>query len=146
MSQGVVTRKWPIKTKAKNIIIGDPRTLNISQGVVTRKALDKRTTKTRGVGDKLDQPANQSSMSHASQMVCHLCADGPTATRGHNIHTPLSPDNQKRVHRGRALIKHLVGWSIAGPTFDQLLFKYANKKVVLHDQPPKRPPSPAKIA
>jgi hypothetical protein len=31
-----------------------------------------------------------------------------------------------------------------GPTFDQLLSKYASKKVVLRDQPTNKPPSLAK--
>jgi hypothetical protein len=38
------------KGNDKNIVIGDPRTLNISQGGIARKALDKKTNKSRGVG------------------------------------------------------------------------------------------------
>jgi hypothetical protein len=39
----------PIKEKIKNIVIGDPRTLNMSRRVVTRKASDKiKTRGTRG--------------------------------------------------------------------------------------------------
>jgi hypothetical protein len=38
------------KGNDKNIVIGDPRTLNISQGGIARKALDKKTNKSRDVG------------------------------------------------------------------------------------------------
>jgi hypothetical protein len=37
------------KNKDKGIIIGDPRTINLSRGVVTQKALGKKANKIKGV-------------------------------------------------------------------------------------------------
>jgi hypothetical protein len=113
------------KDKRKNIIIGDPHTPNISQGVVTQKALDKGIIKTGGATSKYGRTTDQRSLSCASRTVRHLRSDSPepartvwrtqpdvsAAARGHNIHTHWSPNNQKRMRRGKAHIKHLVSWS-----------------------------------
>jgi hypothetical protein len=58
--------------------------------------------------------------------------------RGVDLHK-----KQKRRYRDKTYNAHgrLVK---VDPTFDQLLSKYASKKVVLHDRPTKKPRSPAK--
>jgi hypothetical protein len=47
-----------IKGKGKNIVIGDPCTLNGSWGVDAQKALAKKTNKTRATGGKGDRAAD----------------------------------------------------------------------------------------
>jgi hypothetical protein len=64
---------WPDvanRDKDKNIIVGNPRTLEISQGVITQKALAKRTNKTRGVG-------GQARLANRSKLPIPHSADGP---------------------------------------------------------------------
>jgi hypothetical protein len=67
---------WPEmadKGKSKDIIIGDPRTSNISQKEVARKALDNKTNKSGGAGGhtQLRSRARQPDLS---------IADGPAPT------------------------------------------------------------------
>jgi hypothetical protein len=46
------------KGKGENIVIGDPRTSNISQGGIARKAPDKKTNKSRDAGaSSIEQPS-----------------------------------------------------------------------------------------
>jgi hypothetical protein len=53
------------KGKGKNIIIGDPRTWNISQGGIARKASDKKTNKSGGTGGILNRIVEQGSLPRA---------------------------------------------------------------------------------
>jgi hypothetical protein len=50
------------KGKGKNIIIGDPRTSNISQEGIAQKARDRKTNKSGGTGGRLNRAAEQSSL------------------------------------------------------------------------------------
>jgi hypothetical protein len=50
------------KGKDKNIIIGDPRTSNISQEEIAWKAPDRNTNKFGGTGGRLNQAAKQNSL------------------------------------------------------------------------------------
>jgi hypothetical protein len=70
---------WPEvadKGKGKNIIIGDPRTSNISWGIA-QKANDRKTNKYGDVGGRLNRATEQSSLTRASQTFQHLHADDP---------------------------------------------------------------------
>jgi hypothetical protein len=71
----LVRPKMDDKGKSKDIIIGDPRTSNISQKEVARKALDDKTNKSGGAGGQtqLRSRARQPDLS---------IADGPTPTCG----------------------------------------------------------------
>jgi hypothetical protein len=53
----------------KNIIIGDPRTSNISQRGIARKASDKKTNKSRGVGGRLNLAVEQGYLTRASHTI-----------------------------------------------------------------------------
>jgi hypothetical protein len=53
----------------KNIIIGYPRMSNISQEEIARNAPDKNTNKSRGTGGRLNQAAEQNSLTRASRTV-----------------------------------------------------------------------------
>jgi hypothetical protein len=89
------------KDKGKNIVIGDPRTSNISQEEITRKALDRKTNKSGDTGGRLNRAAKQSSLPRASRTVRHLRTDGlvlmrtvrltrsdnPPMVRGVSLHT-----------------------------------------------------------
>jgi hypothetical protein len=60
--------------------------------------------------------------------------DSPPMARGVSVHT-----KQRKRRKGKANMAHMVG-----STFDQLLAKYAGKKVILCDRPTKKPRSPTK--
>jgi hypothetical protein len=141
------------KGKDKNIVIDDPRTSNISQRGIAGKALDGKTNKSGGAGGWLNRAAEQSSLTQASWTVRHLRTDSlslkqtvrmtqsycPPMARGVGVHTT----QKKETHEQSTYSAHgrLVKVS---HTFDQLLSKYASKKVVLRDRPTKKPRSPAK--
>jgi hypothetical protein len=113
---------WPEvadKSKGKNIIIGDPRTSNVSHGGVARKAPDKKTNKSGGTeGGMLNRAVEQRSLIRASWTVWHLRADGsmlmqtvrptqsdsPPMARGIGLHT-----KQRRRCKGKAHVTHMVG-------------------------------------
>jgi hypothetical protein len=75
------------KDKGKNIVIGDPRTSNISQGGVARKAPDRKTNKSGGTGGRLNRAAEQSFLTQASRTVRHLRADCPANSTGQSAHS-----------------------------------------------------------
>jgi hypothetical protein len=73
------------------------------------------------------------------QTVRLIQPNSPPKDRGVSLHTKKKKGTQgqsKHNAHGR-LVK-------AGPTFDQLLAKYASKKAVLRDRPTNKPRSPAK--
>jgi hypothetical protein len=63
--------------KGKDIVIGDPRTPNISQGGIARKAPDNKTNKSEGTRGGLNWAVEHDFLTRASWTVRHLCADGP---------------------------------------------------------------------
>jgi hypothetical protein len=63
------------KGKGKNIIIGDPRTSNISEEEIARKASDKKTNKSGGAG-------GQTQLRSRARQPDPGIADGPTPTCG----------------------------------------------------------------
>jgi hypothetical protein len=72
----LVRPKEADKSKFKNTIIGDPCTSGITQ-----KAPDRKTNKSEGTGGRLNQTAEQNSLTRASQTVRHLGADDPVLMR-----------------------------------------------------------------
>jgi hypothetical protein len=56
------------KDKCKNIVIGDPRTSNISQRGIAQKASNRKTNKSGGRGNH-NRAAEQSSLTRASRAV-----------------------------------------------------------------------------
>jgi hypothetical protein len=62
------------KGKSESIIIGDPRTSNISQGWIARKAPDKNTNKSGGTG-------GQAQLSSRARQPDPIISDGPAPTR-----------------------------------------------------------------
>jgi hypothetical protein len=141
------------KGKGENIIISNPQTSNISREEIARKALDKKTSKSGGVG-------GQTQLRSRARQPDPSIADGPTPTCGRSgAHTDGPTDSarqsshgqrRQRPHKAR---KETQGQSQhdahgrlikAGPTFEQLLAKYASKKVVLCDRLTKKPRSPTK--
>jgi hypothetical protein len=137
------------KGKGKSIIVGDPCMSNISQGGIIRKAPDKKTNKFGGVG-------GQAQLSSQGWLPDSSIVDGPAPARGRSDAQTDSPADsarqsahtqgrqpshkEKRGHKGKANITHMVG-----PTFNQLLPKYASKEAVLCGRSTKKPMSPAKI-
>jgi hypothetical protein len=63
------------KVKGKNIIIGNPRTSNISQGGIARKPPHRKINKSGGAGGRLNRVLEQNSLTRASRIVRHLHAD-----------------------------------------------------------------------
>jgi hypothetical protein len=66
----LVQPKVDHKSKGKNIIIGDPRTSNISQGGIARKAPNRKTNKSGGAG-------GQAQSSSRAKLPDSSIADGP---------------------------------------------------------------------
>jgi hypothetical protein len=56
------------KDKCKNIVIGDPRTSNISQRGIAQKVSNRKTNKSGGRGSH-NRAAEQSSLTRASRVV-----------------------------------------------------------------------------
>jgi hypothetical protein len=125
-----VRTKMADKGKGKNIVIGDPRTSNISQEEIARKALDRRTNKSGDGGGKLNRAAEQSSLTQASWTVRHLRANSPTESAGLSAHDQRRqpPHKARKETQGQSTHGRLVK---ADPTFDQFLSKYASKVVLL---------------
>jgi hypothetical protein len=71
----LVRPKMANKGKGKSIVIGDPRTLNISQGGIARKAPDKKTNKSGGVG-------GQAQLSSRARLPDSSIVDGSAPTCG----------------------------------------------------------------
>jgi hypothetical protein len=140
------------KGKGKNIIIGDPRTSNISQVGIARKALDKKTNKSGGVGGRLNRATEKSSPTRASRTIWHLRgrsaahADGLADSSRQSAHGQRrwTPHKVKKGMQGQSTCNAHGQLVKVGPTFDQLLFKYTSKKVVLRDRPTKKPRLPTK--
>jgi hypothetical protein len=100
------------KGKGKNIIIGDPRTSNISEEEIARKASDKKTNKSGGAGGQtqLRSRARQPDPSIANGS--HLHADGPVLrqtvrqtqpdslpmARGISLYTKLGKKREGKAH------------------------------------------------
>ena len=74
------------KGKGKNIVIGDPRTSNISQGGIARKALDKKTNKSRGA-EGYAQWSNQARLPDSSIEDGPVEIDGLDDSAGQSTHT-----------------------------------------------------------
>jgi hypothetical protein len=140
------------KGKDKNTIIGDPCTSKISQGIA-RKAPDRKTNKS-GVTGGQAQPSSRAKLLDSSIADCPApgCgrsgahADGPAdsarqSTHGHKRQPPHKARKEMQGQSQHATHGRLVK---VGPTFDQLLAKYAGKKAFLRDWPTKKPRSPTK--
>jgi hypothetical protein len=141
------------KGKGKHIVIGDPSTSNISQEEIARKALDRKTNKFGGTGGSLNRASKQNSLTRESQTVRHLRArrfgahaDGLADSPGQSAHVQAREPSHKEKKRTQGQSKHNAHGQLVKvvPTFDQLLAKYASKKVVLCDWSTKKPWSPAK--
>jgi hypothetical protein len=108
-------RKWPIKAKQKNIIIGDPRTLNISKGGLLEKLQTERLTSPQAPGGRL----NRARVSDSSIADCPAPArersdahtDGPADPAKQSAHSQRcrSPHKAKEM-QGKSLVTHMVGW------------------------------------
>jgi hypothetical protein len=127
--------------------LGTLHTSNISQGGIAWKASDKKLTSLEASGGRLNQLVEQRSLPWASRTVRRLCADGPMLCRwfGQPSRTfcpwteaPISTQSKKGMQGQNTCNAHgrLVKVS---PTFDQLLSKYASKKIVLGNRPAKKP-------
>jgi hypothetical protein len=77
----LVRPKVANKGKDENTIIGDLRTSNILQEGIARKAPDRKTNKSGGTRDRLNQAAEQNPLTRASQTVQHLDVDDPVLMR-----------------------------------------------------------------
>jgi hypothetical protein len=141
------------KGKSKDIIIGDPRMSNISQKEIARKALDEKAKKSRGTGGQtqLMSQARQPDLCIAdgSAPTCGRSGaqiDGPANLAGQSAHD----QRRQRPHKARKETQGQCQYDAhgrlikVGPTFNQLLAKYAGKKAFLCDRPTKKPRSPTK--
>jgi hypothetical protein len=106
------------KGKDKNIIISDPHTSNISQEEIARKAPDRNINKSGGTGGRLNQAAEQNSLTQASQ-TRHLRMNDPVLMRTVRLTQPNSPPmtisvslytKQGKRRKGKANITHMVDW------------------------------------
>jgi hypothetical protein len=84
----LVRPKVADKGKDKNIVIGNPRTSNISQEEIAREAPDRKINKSKGAGGRLNRAAEQSSQTRASWSTC---AGGPVLMRTVRLTQPESP-------------------------------------------------------
>jgi hypothetical protein len=78
-------------------------------------------------------------MTKAEHFACPL--DGPERHNNNDNLGPLNRDNHRYVCGNKIYLSFGQAMS-TGPTFDQLLSKYINKKVALSDRPTKQPHSP----
>jgi hypothetical protein len=126
---------WPCaadKSKDKNIVIGDPRTPNMSRIMVTRKTPDKRKTggtggqarsDTRSRSPVLRTPDDPGTKAKQSETV----ADGPAIMVGQSADSQkqqpqtTGPQGSKTSVRKQNTIKMSGRLSRVGPTFGQLL-------------------------
>jgi hypothetical protein len=136
------------KSKDKNIVIGDPRTPNMSRRMVTRKAPDKRKTGGTGGQPRSDTRSRSPVMrtpdspgTKAEQSKTR--ADGPTIMVGRSVDSQkqqpqtIGPQCSKTSVRKQNTTKTSGRLSRVDPTFGQLLAKYM-KKVVPHNRPIKQ--------
>ena len=144
------------KSKDKNIVIGDPRTPNMSRRMVTRKTPDKRKTggtggqarsDTRSRSPVLRTPDGPGTKAEQSETG----ADGPAIMVGRSVNgqkqqpQTIGPQRSKTSVRKQNTTKMSGRLSRVGPTFDQLLAKYT-KKVVPHNRPIKQTKSKGRSA
>jgi hypothetical protein len=137
----------------KNTIIGNLRTSNISQERIARKAPDRKTNKF-GATEGQAQPSSRAKLLDSSITDCPVpwCgrygahANGPADSAGQFAHGHRrQPPHKARKETQRQSQHDAHGRLVkASPTFNQLLAKYAGKKVVLCDRPTKKPRSPTK--
>jgi hypothetical protein len=137
------------KSKDKNIIIGDPRTPNMSCRVATRKALDK--IKIGGTGGQArsdtrsQSPVLRTSDSPGTKAgQSETRADSPAMKAGRSANDQkqqqpqtVEPQHYKTSIRNQNTSKTSGRLNRVGPTFDHLLAKYM-KTVVPHNQPIKQ--------
>jgi hypothetical protein len=138
------------KSKDNNIIIGDPHTPNMSCRVVTRKASGKR--KTGGTrGKARSDTRSRSHVLRTPDGPCtkarqfETCADSLAMKIGRSIDDQkqhrsqtVRPQCPKIGTRKQNTSKTYGRLRRGGPTFDQLLAKYMNKKAVSHNRPIKQ--------
>jgi hypothetical protein len=118
------------KGKAKNIVIGDPRILNISQGGIARKAPDKKTSKCGGARGQA-QLSTRARLADSSIMDCPTPArgrsgdhaDGSADLSGQSVQRHQPPHKAKKETQGQSTYNAHGRLVKAGPTFDQLLSK-----------------------
>jgi hypothetical protein len=136
------------KRKGKNIIIGDPRMSNISQGGIAQKSPDRNTNKSRGGGWHVQSSSRvkvrNSSITDCPAPVCgrfDAHADGSANPAGRSTHGQRHrpPHKAKKGMQGQSTCNTHGRLVKVGPAFDQLLYKYASKKVVLRNRPTKKP-------
>jgi hypothetical protein len=83
------------KSKDKNVVIGDPRTLNMLRRVVTRKAPDKR--KTGGAEEQArSDTRSQSLVLHTSDGLGTKVGQSETGANSPAMMTGRSADGQKQ--------------------------------------------------
>jgi hypothetical protein len=141
-----------VVVKGKNIILGDPRTSNISQWEIARRASDINTNKFGGAGGRLNRVAEQSSLTRSSQTIRHLHVDGPVLMRTVRLtqsdSTPMARGVRLHTKRGRgckdkAHVTHVVGFS----KLTLLLINCSPNTLARRsfcDGPTKKPRAPAK--
>jgi hypothetical protein len=147
---------WPEvadKGKDKNIIIGHLHTSNISQEEIAQKAPDRKTNKSGGTGGQ-PQTSSRAKLLDSSIADCPAPAreqsgahaDGPADSVGQSNHGHRRQPPHKARKETQGQSKHNTHGQLvkAGPTFDQLLAKYAGKKAILCNRTIKEPRSPAK--
>jgi hypothetical protein len=107
------------KGKDENTIIGDLHTSNISQERIARKVPYRNSNKSGGTGGRLNQAAEQNSLTRASQTVRHRGVDNPVLMRTVWLTQPDSPPmaisislhtKQGKRRKGKANMTHMVGW------------------------------------
>jgi hypothetical protein len=82
------------KGKGKNIVIGDPRTSNISQEEIARKAPNRKTNKSGGTGGQA-QSSSRAKLPDSSIAGC------PTPTRGRSgAHADYPTDSSGQSAHG----------------------------------------------
>jgi hypothetical protein len=136
----------------KNIIISDLRTSNVSQGGIARKAPDRKNNKSGGAGGGVGGQAQSRSQAKVPALNIVNClapargrseahADGPANPAGQSAHGQRHgpPHKAKKGVQGQSTCNTHGRLVKANPAFDQLLSKYASKKVVLHNRPTKKP-------
>jgi hypothetical protein len=148
--QVLVRPKLADKGKDKNTVIGDPCTSNILQEGIARKAPDRKTNKFGGTGGQA-QPSSRAKLLDSNITDCPTpkCersgahADSLANSVGQSAHGQRRqpPHKARKETQGQSTHGRLVE---ADPTFDQLLSKYASKKVVLCDWPTNKPRPPHK--
>jgi hypothetical protein len=136
------------KSKNKNIVIGDPRTPNMSRRMVTLKAPDKRKTggtggqarsDTRSRSPVLPTPDDPGTKAEQSETG----ADSPAMMAGRSADgqkqqpQTIGPQCSNTSFRKQNTTKTSGRLSRVGPTFGQLLAKYM-KKAVPHNWPIKQ--------